>query len=50
MRDIGTPTCSCQIASASSSDSWTVIHSRSPSMPHPSVTSSQLAGMISSLK
>ena len=50
MRSIGTPTCSCQIASASSSLSCTVIHRRSPSMPHTSVTSSQLAGMMYSLK
>ena len=34
MRSIGTPTCSCQIASASSSLSWTVIQSRSPSKPN----------------
>ena len=37
MRSIGTPTISCQIASASSSDSCTVIHSRSPSKPQPPV-------------
>ena len=37
MRSIGTPTCSCQMASASSSLSWTVIHNRSPSRPNVSV-------------
>ncbi len=42
MRSIGTPTTSCQIFSASSSLSWTVIQMRSPSKPHTSVTSSQL--------
>ena len=35
MRSIGTPTISCQIASASSSDSCTVTQMRSPSKPHP---------------
>ena len=35
MRSIGTPTISCQIASASSSDSCTVTQMRSPSNPHP---------------
>ena len=35
MRSIGTPTISCQIASASSSDSWTVTQMRSPSNPQP---------------
>ena len=35
MRSIGTPTSSCQIASASSSDSWTVTQMRSPSNPQP---------------
>ena len=34
MRSIGTPTSSCQIFSASSSLSWTVIQMRSPSKPH----------------
>ena len=42
MRSIGTPTTSCQIFSASSSLSWTVIQMRSPSKPQTSVTSSQL--------
>ena len=55
MRSSGTPTCSCQIASASSSLSWTVIHSRSPSKPQPplagsEVTRSQLHGMIVALE
>ena len=50
MRSIGTPTTSCQIFSASSSLSWTVIQMRSPSKPHSSVTSSQLYGIASSLK
>ena len=50
MRSIGTPTTSCQIFSASSSLSWTVIQMRSPSNPHVSVTSSQLYGIASSLK
>ena len=34
MRFMGTPTCSCQICSASSSLSWTVIQMRSPSRPN----------------
>ena len=50
MRSAGTPTASRQICSASSSLSWTVIHSRSPSMPRTSVTSSQAKGMASALK
>jgi len=50
MRSIGTPTTSCQICSASSSLSCTVIHNRSPSKPNTSVTSSQPHGMAFSLK
>ena len=50
MRSIGTPTTSCQICSASSSEVWTVIQMRSPSKPRSSVTYSHAHGMASSLK
>ena len=50
MRAIGTPTRSCQICSASSSLSWTVIQIRSPSKPSTSVVYSQAHGMAFSLK
>jgi hypothetical protein len=50
IRSIGTPTCSCQIASASSSVVWTVIQRRSPSKPTTSVSSSHAIAMAPSLK
>ena len=50
MRSIGTPTASCQICSASSSEVCTVIQMRSPSSPSVSVTSSHAHGMASALK
>jgi hypothetical protein len=50
MRSIGTPTTSCQICSASSSEVCTVIQMRSPSKPRSSVVYSQAQGMASSLK
>ncbi len=50
MRSSGMPTASCQMASASSSDVWTVIQRRSPSKPNISVTSSHDHGMAFSLK
>ena len=50
MRSRGTPTPSAQMSSASSSEMWQVIQSRSPSSPSTSVTNSQAHGMASALK
>ena len=50
MRSMGTPTASCQISSASSSEVCTVIQRRSPSNPRSSVTYSHAQGMAFSLK
>ena len=49
MRSIGKPISSCQIASASSSVTWTVTQMRSPSNPAAS-TSSHAHLMASTLK
>ena len=50
MRSAGTPTSSRQMASASSSLTWTVIHSRSGSRPRLAVTNSQAKAQASDLK
>ena len=49
MRSAGSPISSCQIAAASSSDSFTVTHSRAVSSPKVSVNSSHAHAMASRL-